>query len=378
MSITRRKRVLLVRTGLGQGGADRVTLTLLEQLSRERYELMLGLMRAEGTLLPRVPRDVEVLDLGSASLWSAWISLSRTLRRIKPDIIFSTCSGMNMPAVVARAVGAPKARLVLSERNVLLHGNRHPKRLAQVPIKAVLYRFADGITAVSEGVRADLMAKLFLPLERVQIVYNPVVGPDVIEAAKEPVGHPFFNSDVPVVVAAGRLVDQKDHATLLRAFAKARARHPARLLILGEGPLRESLMAHAKALRISEDFDLPGFDENPFRYMARAGAFVLSSTEEGLPGALIQAMALGAPCVSTNCPAGPSEIISQPGDNGFLVNVGDDEAMGDHLAWLLANPSKARAVGEKGRDAVQKFCLEQSITRYEVAMLGGYPDCQRP
>ena len=160
-------------------------------------------------------------------------------------------------------------------------------------------------------------------------MYNPVVTDEVRQGAQESCAHPFFAPGAPpVILGVGRMVHEKAFDVLLRAFASARQQTHARLLILGEGPLREELAALAKRLGIAADVDMPGFDPNPFKYMARATAFVLSSRHEGLPGALIQAMACGAPSISTDCPSGPAEIIEAVGREGLLVPV--DDVAGSH------------------------------------------------
>jgi glycosyltransferase involved in cell wall biosynthesis len=145
-----------------------------------------------------------------------------------------------------------------------------------------------------------------------------------------------------VVLGVGSLTPRKDFPTLLRAFARLE-RRDARLLLLGEGPERPALAALAGELGISDRLDMPGFVPNPFAYMARAAVFVLSSTLEGLPGALVQALACGCPSVSTDCPSGPREVL-EGGALGPLVPVGDDAAMAEAIAAVLASPPPREAL----------------------------------
>ena len=136
-----------------------------------------------------------------------------------------------------------------------------------------------------------------------------------------------------MILGVGRLTPQKDFPTLIRAFARVRRQRPARLVIVGEGrpEARAALMRLAAELGCAEDVSLPGFTHNPFCYMAHAGVFVLSSLHEGLPGVLIQALACGAPVVSTDCPSGPREIL-EGGRYGRLVALGDDAAMAEAIS----------------------------------------------
>ena len=166
--------------------------------------------------------------------------------------------------------------------------------------------------------------------DRLRVIYNPIVTAEILERAKAPVDHPWFDDPEPVFVAAGRLRSQKDFAMLIRAFARLRSTRRARLLILGEGPDRADLEGLIKELGLSEDVDLRGYTDNPYTYFAHATAFVLSSRWEGLPTVLIEALSCGASVIATECPSGPREILAD-GRYGRLVPVGDEAAMASAL-----------------------------------------------
>ncbi len=184
------------------------------------------------------------------------------------------------------------------------------------------YPWADTVIAVSEGVADDLVSCLGLSRAQITVIPNPVVSDDIEALANEPLEHPWFAPGAPpVLLAAGRLTTQKAFPTLLQAFARLVPERDLRLMILGEGPDRGALQAEIDALGLGARVALPGFDPNPFRYLARARLFVLSSAWEGLPGVLIQAMACGTPVVSTDCPSGPREVLEN-GRLGPLVPVG--------------------------------------------------------
>jgi glycosyltransferase involved in cell wall biosynthesis len=154
------------------------------------------------------------------------------------------------------------------------------------------------------------------------VIFNPIITDDLAERARDDVGHPWLEDGVPVFVAAGRLRPQKDFPLLLRAFAKVRAERPVRLIILGEGPDRPGLEQLVAELGIGADVDLPGAVTNPYAYMSRAVAFVLSSRWEGLPTVLVEALGCGAQVIATDCPSGPDEILAG-GRYGTLIPVGD-------------------------------------------------------
>jgi glycosyltransferase involved in cell wall biosynthesis len=218
---------------------------------------------------------------------------------------------------------------VVVEQNTLSEAARNGKsrRDRMMPrLVARFYPWADYVVGVSAGVTEDLVRLADLRPERVRVISNPIVTADIREKARAPLDHPWFSDGGSVFVAAGRLRPQKDFSTLLHAFARVRARRPARLLILGEGPERTHLEDLARQLDVAGDVSLPGAASNPYAYMARATAFVLSSRWEGLPTALIEALSCGVPVIATDCPSGPREILAN-GRHGELVPVGDAQAL---------------------------------------------------
>jgi len=366
------KHVLFFRPHLSIGGSDRVTSTLLRHLDRSRFRVSLALVRAEGPFLDEVPGDVDVHVLDAPRLALSVPRLVRVLRKVQPDVLFCTCSASNIIATVAHRLARCRARLILSERSTLYRGRSrlHPKQALEVALKKVVYPRADLVTAVSQGVADQVAGAVRLAPGRLVVVYNPMVEDDLAERATEAVTHPWFADDVPIVVACGRMVPQKDYPTLLAAFAEIRRRRPARLWVLGEGPLRAELEARARALGLGDDVCFAGFDKNPFKYMARAQLLLQASSTEGLPGSLIQAMACGTPVVSTDCDFGPREVIASPGEDGFLVPVGDSRALAERALTLLGDPARRAAMAAAAKRSVSRFTVAASMARYEAAIDG--------
>jgi glycosyltransferase involved in cell wall biosynthesis len=208
------------------------------------------------------------------------------------------------------------------------------------------YPMAGSIIAVSKAAAEDMTRFFQLPPEKITILYNPVVTSDMLDKAELPSGHRWLDrADRPVVLSVGRLVSEKDHATLLKAFAIAKRDIPCRLIILGEGPERQNLVELAKSLEISSDFDLPGFVDNPFAWMSKASLFVSASRREGLPNSIIEAMACGLPVVSTDCPSGPREILNG-GRLGSLVKVGDVDSLAKSMIQGLESPISSETLKE--------------------------------
>ncbi|MGH2406291.1 MAG: glycosyltransferase, partial [bacterium] len=312
-----------------------------------------------------------VHSLGASRLRTSALAMARAISRLHPEAILSTSSGGNMIASLGRLLSGWSCRLVLSERTTFSAARRErfPRNIPIAMAKRFLYRQADSIIAVSHGVADDLINSLRLPPGLVTVIYNPVVDDTLSDRAQETLDHPWFTEGPPVILAAGRLISQKDYPTLLRAFAELRRRRPARLIVLGEGPLRSTLEQLAADLGIAGDVQFPGFVPNPFPYMRRCTVFVLSSRFEGLPGVLIQAMACGAPVVSTDCPAGPAEIIEQD-TSGLLVPVENPAALAGAIDRLLDDPALRRTMAAGAKRRAQMFGVADTVRKYERVLDG--------
>lgn len=361
---------MFFRPTLGDGGADRVTLTILEQLDRARYEPTLVLMRREGALIDRIPADVEVIDLVQRRLAFSIPALARIVRGRRPDVLMSTAGGANLIAVAAHRLARSKSRLVLSERNAVRRPGLERRNTVDVPLKRLMYPLADVVTAVSDGVGQDLIDVLRLPQALVRVVYNPIVGPNIRELGAVPLDHAWFApGQPPVAVAVGRLVAQKDYPTMLRAFALLRERLELRLVVLGIGGARDELIALAAQLGLASVVEFVGFDPNPYRWMARGRVLLQSSVAEGLPGTLIQSMACGTPVVATDCDHGPREVV-RDGVDGFLVPVGDHRALAERAARIITDPTLRAELSARSIEQAGRYTIAASMRRYEQALDG--------
>ena len=362
-----KQRVAVLLSNLEGGGAERVTLNLLKGLSPERFELELVLVSATGPFLDQVPGYVKLVDLKASGVTGAILPLARYLRRQRPAVLVSHLSHVNVGALVARNLSGTRTKVVVVEHNDLSNVPKKPKRWRLSPpqrhllpdLMRRLYRRADAVIGVSEGVSSFVSSRFNVPAALVRTIYNPVVDDDLRERSRRCPDHPWFLDRVPTLIAVGRLDEQKDFATLLRAFAKVRARRDVRLVIFGEGPQRERLEALTRELGIAHAVSLPGFTHNPYAAMRHASLLVLSSRWEGLPTVLIEAMACGCPVVATDCPSGPSVVLEE-GKWGPLVAVGDADALAGAILKTLAEPLPAAEL--EARAAA--FSYERAVASY--------------
>lgn len=342
-------------------------LNLADGLTRAGHAVDLVLVKARGAHAQSIPSGVRVIHLNARHTFTSLPALVRYLKRERPHVLLAAKDRAIKTAVLARwAAGAP-LRLVGRLGTTLsasLKGQSRIKKWIWYASMRLFYRGVDRIIAVSQGVADDVLAITRLPTGRVAVVQNPVVTPELERLAKAPAPHAWFNPhDRPVILGAGRLTRQKDFESLVRAFAIVRSRQPCRLIILGEGALRARLESVAGELGVRTDVSLPGFAPNPYAFMAHADLFVLSSSWEGSPNVLTEALAVGTPVVSTDCPSGPREILVG-GRYGKLVTVGDVAALAQAMEQTLADPPPRHMLLE----AVQSYTLEASTRGYLKAL----------
>ncbi len=363
------QRVALFIPSLRCGGAERVMLKLAGAFAESGLNVDLVLAAAQGPYLSQVPPDVRVVDLAASRVLTSLPGLVRYLRRHRPAALLSAMEHANLIALAARGIARVPARVVVSIRITVSQDWRRGRSLrSRIAIACAghFYTAAQGVVAVSDGVADDFANVTGFRRSSIRTIYNPVVTSGFSALAEAPVNDPWFAvGEPPVVLGVGRLTTQKDFPTLLHAFARVRSQRPARLLILGEGEKRSELEALAHELGLASDVRLHGYVDNPYAYMHRCAVFVLSSAYEGLPNALIEAMACGAPVVSTDCPSGPTEILER-GRYGCLVPIGDADAMAQAILRTLQNAPDTAST----RDRAKMFSLEASARQYLDLLFG--------
>lgn len=351
-------RIAIFAATSGHSGVDRIVANLIRQFDAWGFPVDLLGISGHG---PEVPQDglryLRRVDLGAAHVATAVPGLVRYLHREQPMAMLTDKDRVNRVAILGRRLAGSGAKLAVRLGTTvsvnLADRSRFDRWIQRASIRR-LYPLADRVIVPSDGVAADLVAYTGLRRAHVRVVRSPIVTDRVAVLAREPLDHPWLRSgQPPVVLGVGELSYRKDFATLIRAFAEVRAHRRCRLLILGRGRRRETLLRLAAELGVGSDVDLPGFAANPYAFMANADVFVLSSRWEGMPVALIEALACGAPVVATDCPSGPREVLLG-GNAGVLVPVGDAAAM-------------AKAIGKQLSCALDRVALARAVEPYRIA-----------
>lgn len=330
--------------------------------SKWGFDVDLVAPQVAGEFQEQIPSQVRVVHLKTGRVLTSLPRFIKYLHRERPAVVITAMEHSSVAAIWGRGLANVRTRLIATVHTnlteVVKHAPAAKVRLVPLVCRWFLHR-ADAIVAVSQGVADDLAAHAPKTRSRIKVIYNPIITESVLAQARQPVDHPWFQSgQPPVILGAGRLVPQKDFATLLRAFARVREQRAARLLVLGEGPERPHLNRLAGELGIQNYVSLAGYEQNPYKYMSKASVFVLSSAWEGFGNVLVEALAVGAPVVSTDCPDGPREILAAAG-RGRLVPVGDWATLAQEILVTINAPPAPASL-----EALRVFTREHVLDQY--------------
>lgn len=329
-------------------------------------EVSLVVHQDTGELAASVPPATRLIVLGEKSTLLCLPKLIGYLRREQPQVLLSLIDLNNVSAIMAKLMAFTNTKVVVVQHTTLLNtripwqlfrGKRWKIRLSPF-LYRIFLRWADAVVAISQAIAEDL-ARVAACKKAISVIHNPIIMDGFQQRAEQDVCHPWLQGSIPVFVSVGRLAVEKDIPTLLRAFKALLARVDARLIVVGDGPLRDTLVTMADNFAISSCVDFVGYQENPLAFVSRARALVLTSLYEGFPTVLVEALACGTHVISTDCKHGPSEILGE-GKFGRLTRVGDWQSIAEAMFEALTyEPPKSIL-----RQQVHGFTVESSGQKY--------------
>ncbi|MCO6430067.1 MAG: glycosyltransferase [Deltaproteobacteria bacterium] len=388
--VLERPRIAIIIASFQGGGAERAMLNFARGAIALGHSVDVLVISASGPLMESVPAAARVINLNCSRAALALPGLIKYLQREKPAALYATVAHVNTLAIIAAKLSGSPAKVIVRESSAPSAEQIHTAsaRITHA-LSHALYRYSDGIIAVSNGVRDKLASLMPAAAEKIRVLPTPVIDEYIFSLAEGEIEHPWLkNRELPVILGAGRLVEEKNFALLIRAFQAVVRRRPARLVILGEGRLRSSLTELIDRLDLNHSVSMPGFRVNPFPYLKHCDLFVLSSVSEGMPNVLLQAMSFGTPVVATDCQSGPRECLSD-GYYGDLVPLNDpaslSEAMlrsidshrrNDAAAYVMQNYSVSAATKAYLSLAGIGTISRDTAPRNEVPLLAGFEAVQ--
>lgn len=352
---------------LADGGAERVSITLVNEFLRNGYKVDLLLANSTGNYFNDILPSVNLVKFNKKGVLNALPDLVCYLKREKPKILISVLEHANIIAILAKIFCRIKLKLIITVHSSFVrerHSDFSFKDWVVYLLSRFLYQYSDIIVTVSEGVSANARKIFRLPEEKVKTIYNAVINDNLFKQSLVPIENQIFmrciNDKKKIILAIGRLVKQKDYPTLIEAMRILKSRrHDMVLFILGQGKEEDSVNELIRKLMLTDTIHLLGFCNNPFAYLKKADLFVLASIWEALPTVLIEALALGVPIVSTDCENGPKEILKD-GLYGKLVKVRDASELAEAIYNSLDNPIRYDYL-----KAVERFTANEVYKKYD-------------
>jgi len=353
---------IILPTLLPFGGAERLAMTLAQDQIDRGHKVDLVLMNEPKDVSGDVPEGVRVFNLNAPRLRNALNPLSKYLKTEQPNVGIAFIWPLTVLSILAKAFGRSKTRIIVSDHNPLSIQYKDWGFVTRMFLKLSIwlsYRFADGRICVSEGVANNVSQLAGLPVSHMEVIYNPIALP-VSTAKGRAVAEKLWDGWTgPRLLTLGRCKAQKNHKLLLDAFKIFLENTEAKLMILGTGPLEDQTKAYAVEQGLEASVIMPGHVSSPAEYYECADVFVLSSDYEGFGNVIVEAMSFGLPIASTDCPAGPSEILNK-GEYGELATIGNAAELADAMRRALKRSpdiagQKRRAIEISGADSLQKY-----------------------
>ncbi len=320
-----------------EGGIGRVTTLLASGLQKKSNNVEIWTASMNGKIDKKIKKKIIIKYIGKGSVSSSFLHLLDELRINTPTNIISASYHANCIALIASIFSRSPSKFIIVDHPSLgpsLKELSLIKRIVWRMLIFILYPIADKHVAVSKGVSQAMSKYGNVKLSKISVIPNPVINNEIYSKSLIFKNHSFFSSKEPIIIFVGRLSYEKDVGNLLEAFSKVQKKVSSKLLIVGDGPDRVKLEKIVDELNIKNKVSFLGFQSNPYPYFIKSDLLVLSSTREGLPTVLIEALALDLKIVSTDCPSGPREILNN-GLYGKLVKMQDSSELANAIVLSL-------------------------------------------
>ena len=325
----------------GHSGFDRAMKNLIPSVAKRGYQVELIKIKNHGPYLDSQESNFKIINLKTKHVYSSFFYLIKYLSKNPPEILLTDKDRVNRTAIIARLISRAKTKLFVrcgTTVSINLSSRGVVDRLIQKNSMKTLYKLANKVLVPAKSVAYDMASYTGLDINHIKCVPSPVVKDDIFTQEFPLPHHPWYlKKSNPIILGAGELCKRKDFETLIKSFKIVLQQIECKLIILGKGRKREGLLRLVKDLEIKNYVDFPGFVSNPYSYMAHSDVFVSSSLWEGSSFVLVEALAVGTPVVSTNCPGGHEEVLNK-GKFGKLVPVKDPEKMAEAILETLKNP----------------------------------------
>tara|TARA_B110000211_G_scaffold234517_1_gene304534 strand:- start:1586 stop:2707 length:1122 start_codon:yes stop_codon:yes gene_type:complete len=354
-------KLMIVVPSMRGGGAERVILTLLQNIDRNKFDITLVLVKKEGRYLAFIPNDIKIIDLNLSSAKRSIFKIAHIIRKNKPDIVFSTLGYMNLLLSIVKLI-VPKSILFIARESSIVSNNLIQQEKFTVLFN-FLYRYfysrLDIVICQSEYMKQDLINNFDLSEKKIRVINNPVNFQVIQDESNFDNRMSLLYKTGINVLSVGGLSKVKGFDKLIQASTLLESNY--HLTIMGEGKEENNLINLVKKLGLEDRVTFIGFKNNPYKYMRQADVLVLSSKYEGFPNVLLEANVCGTPVVAFNCPGGVAEIIEN-GVNGFLVENQNIEKLASTIIDAVHFDFDSLIIKQL---AYERYEAQQQVSKYE-------------
>jgi len=358
------KKIIFVIPSMASGGAEMKAIILLNYFFSSDYSPTLVLFKKEGVRFEEIPGGINIIDLKKkhrSDFFKLIIKLGLLLRKEKPYKVISFIEYSNVITLIAKIVFHIKCEVIINEESLPQHYLKITRfKYIKKFLMFFLYRKADKIICGTEHLRDYICRNFRINKDRVIRIYNPINIERIHKLSKEKVNHPFLEKrkqGYKLIIAVGRLSKIKRYDVLLEAYAKIKKKIKALLVILGEGDLLPQLIEMKNILQLGANVDFVGYVSNPYAWISKSDLLLMTSQWEGFGNVIVEAMACETPVISSKCPFGPIEIISD-GINGLLAPIGDAEETSRLAITLLKNNYLREKLRAEGKNRAEDFNIK--------------------
>ncbi|MBE5991553.1 MAG: glycosyltransferase family 4 protein [Paenibacillaceae bacterium] len=352
------KKILFVNASLSSGGSERVMALIASEIAKdEQFEVNMILLRKKDRTY-EIDKRVEVIQFDNSGFKPIMFllrifNLHKMIAIKKPDYVVSFMDDIALFTSIS-CLGL-KTKLIISIRNNPLRKQKYiNKWLANNFSNPRAYKMVFQTKQARDCYPESIRNKSI-------IIANPINDsiPDI-----------YIKQRKKNVVAVGRFTEQKNFTMLIRAFATFHRKHiDYKLIIYGQGHLLQQYIEEAERLKISEFVSFPGYVSDVDNQIVDAGIYVSSSNYEGISNAMLEAMAMGIPCICTDCPIGGARLVISHAENGILIPVGDEKMLYEQLCYMVEHPSFTAHISEEACKVRERFSIRRIVDQWKEVFI---------
>lgn len=374
------KKVTLVMQSAANGGVQRVMINLAKGFVKQGVSVDFLICDASGEMLVDIPSECNVIDFGKRKYrgdLKVVVSLYQILHYMKkyPKTVMIGAPGLAGTVLAFAKLFLKKSKvLVICDNKCSLLKDGSFYHTTVYYINKILYGNVNLIVAAHKAAAEDIFANYYIKKEKLHVIYHPLIEQEIVDVTEPIREHRYIEDrqDYKVLVSVGRMVPEKDFENLISAFSLVRKKQKVRLIVLGDGLLRNKIEEQITELDLSQDVDLYGYTNKVFEFIKASDALVLSSKQEAFGNVLIEALACGVPIVATDCKSGgPRDILD--GENatlyGALCPCNNSELLAKAIEETLKKSHNVTLLKERAR----VFTIEYSSSQY-LKLIEGIAD----